>query len=105
MFHGFSWVKSSPRGMLFSNLAHAMDRRHSHTRLFHARVANLQAAANQHQIPKELYSRIKRHYYYVPRHFYWLVVGDLPIENGDLPIENGEFIYWLGTNFRWFDND
>lgn len=52
-------------GMLFSNLAHAMDRRHSHTRLFHARVANLQAAANQHQIPKELYSRIKRHYYYV----------------------------------------
>eukprot|EP00434_Breviolum_minutum_P027853 symbB.v1.2.024639.t1/scaffold2349.1/size81648/3 len=52
-------------GMLFSNLAHAMDRRHSHTRLFHARVANLQAAANQHQIPQELYNRIKRHYYYV----------------------------------------
>ncbi|CAJ1346423.1 unnamed protein product [Effrenium voratum] len=52
-------------GMLFSNLAHAMDRRHSHTRLFHARVANLQAAANQHQIPVELYNRIKRHYYYV----------------------------------------
>lgn len=52
-------------GMLFSNLAHAMDRRHSHTRLFHARVSNLQAAAHQHQIPTELYNRIKRHYYYV----------------------------------------
>ena len=26
-------------------------------------------------------------------------------ENGDLPIENGTFIYWLGTNFRWFDSD
>ena len=40
-------------GMLFSNLGHAMDQRHSHTRLFHARVGNLQAAAQQHQIPKD----------------------------------------------------
>ncbi|CAE7563505.1 Kcnh5 [Symbiodinium natans] len=52
-------------GMLYSNLAHAMDRHHSHTRLFHARVSNLQAAAHQHAIPKELFGRIKRHYYYV----------------------------------------
>eukprot|EP00931_Biecheleriopsis_adriatica_P045433 TRINITY_DN26025_c0_g1_i1.p1 TRINITY_DN26025_c0_g1~~TRINITY_DN26025_c0_g1_i1.p1 ORF type:complete len:492 (+),score=102.24 TRINITY_DN26025_c0_g1_i1:1176-2651(+) len=51
--------------MLFSNIAHAMDRRHSHTRLFHARLANLQAASQQHAIPKELYGRVKRHYYYV----------------------------------------
>jgi len=52
-------------GMLYSNLSHAMDRHHSHTRLFHARVSNLQAAAHQHAIPKELFGRIKRHYYYV----------------------------------------
>lgn len=65
-------------GMLFSNLAHAMDRRHSHTRLFHARVANLQAAANQHQIPQDR-PQISRSVFFSPGG--WQLVGDMFVDS------------------------
>ncbi|CAE8633759.1 unnamed protein product [Polarella glacialis] len=79
--HAFRWQEGGPGmeliaaftclfgaclvGMLYNNIALAMDRRSSPTRLFHERLANLKSCATQHKIPKELYERVRRHYYYV----------------------------------------
>lgn len=52
-------------GMLFANIARAIDKQDSLTRKFNERLRNVQAAANQHGIEKEIYSRARRHFHYV----------------------------------------
>lgn len=52
-------------GMLFANIARAMDKQDSHTRKFNERLRNVQAASNQHALSKDIYSRARRHFHYV----------------------------------------
>lgn len=52
-------------GMLFGNIARAMDKQDSHTRKFNERLQNVKAANRQHGLSKDIYSRARRHFHYV----------------------------------------
>lgn len=58
-------------GMLFGNLAHAMDKKDSHTRKFNERLQNVKSACQQHGLHKEIHTRARRHF-----HFIWSCGSD-----------------------------
>lgn len=51
--------------VLFDRIAQSLQSQDSHTRAFHDRLANLQAAEHQYGIDPVLYHRARRHYHYV----------------------------------------
>lgn len=52
-------------GALFGNISHGIERRYSHTRIFHERLANLRSAERQNDMNPSLYRRVRKHYHYV----------------------------------------
>merc|ERR1719506_3544925 len=52
-------------GILFANIARAMDKQDSHTRLFNVRLYNVKEACKQHEMSKEVYNRARKHFHYV----------------------------------------
>jgi hyperpolarization activated cyclic nucleotide-gated potassium channel 2 len=52
-------------GILFANIARAMDKQDAHTRLFNERLLNVKEACHQHEMKKEIYNRARKHFHYV----------------------------------------
>lgn len=52
-------------GLLFANIARAMDEKDAHTRKFNERLRNVKEAFLQHEIPEDIYNRARKHFHYV----------------------------------------